>query len=346
MVWTPAHTLELPLLNEAQDLALQGQGKVADLVEEEGAVVGHLRLPHLAARGARERSLLVAEELVLEQGLGDRRAVDGDERALRAGRQLVERSRHQLLAGAALPEDQHRGVAPRRPLDGEHRLSQGRVLPDHPWEAEPPLVLVLQEDVVGVEASALHRAIQQQQEVIGVDRLREEVRGAVLHGLHGLLDGPERGHHQDGRLRVGLERSLEDVEAAPGRQAQVRQDDEESRPLEPAPGLVGIPGLLDAPGARLQGLPEHRPERFLVFDDEDVGHGGMIGRPDGGGYWTQDAGTPLRRASPAKSSSACCDAAREAFDFSTSSSAFNRSASRFWSRLGSNWSGGFGSRSS
>ena len=48
-----AHALELLLLDEAQDLALQRQGQVADLVEEERAVVGHLRLAHLARRWRR-----------------------------------------------------------------------------------------------------------------------------------------------------------------------------------------------------------------------------------------------------------------------------------------------------
>ena len=48
-----AHALELPLLHEAQDLALQRQGQVADLVEEERAVVGHLGLADLARRWPR-----------------------------------------------------------------------------------------------------------------------------------------------------------------------------------------------------------------------------------------------------------------------------------------------------
>jgi hypothetical protein len=54
---------------------------LADLVEEDGAVVGHLELARLVAIGAREAALHVAEQLRLEQRFGQPRAVDGHERA-------------------------------------------------------------------------------------------------------------------------------------------------------------------------------------------------------------------------------------------------------------------------
>ena len=82
----PADALELLLLHEPQDLALQRQRHVADLVEEERAAVRELRLADLAPGGPGEGALLVAEQLVLEQVLRDRGAVDRHERALGAAR--------------------------------------------------------------------------------------------------------------------------------------------------------------------------------------------------------------------------------------------------------------------
>src|SRR5207302_9257287 len=65
------------------------------------------------AIGPREGSLYVAEQLALEQRLGHGRAVDGDERSVAAPVQVVNRSRHQLLAGPGLAgeEDGHAALA-------------------------------------------------------------------------------------------------------------------------------------------------------------------------------------------------------------------------------------------
>jgi hypothetical protein len=69
----------LALLQRAQQLGLQRERHLADLVEQQRAAVGRAKKPSLARR-AGERALLVAEQLALEQRLGDRRAVDRDER--------------------------------------------------------------------------------------------------------------------------------------------------------------------------------------------------------------------------------------------------------------------------
>ena len=118
------------------------------------------------------------------------------------------------------------------------------------------------------------RAVEEQQEVVGVDRLRQEVGGALLHRADRLLDRPEGRHHHDRRLGVGLARGLEHVEAAAGGQPEVGEDDEVAEGREPPPGLVGVRRLVDRVAARLEGLPQHGAERLLVLDDQDVGHGG------------------------------------------------------------------------
>ena len=65
----------------------------------------------------------MAEDLALDQGLGNRGAVDGDERLAPPRAQLVQGARHQLLARPALAGDQHRHRARRHALDhGEHLL--------------------------------------------------------------------------------------------------------------------------------------------------------------------------------------------------------------------------------
>src|SRR3989442_14442123 len=71
-----------------------------------------LELPVLSLMRPRERALLVAEELRLDQGVRDRAAVDSDKRLLASSTQLMNRASDELLASArlALDENSQRGV--------------------------------------------------------------------------------------------------------------------------------------------------------------------------------------------------------------------------------------------
>src|SRR5207245_10845717 len=66
-----------------------------------------LHAPSLARRRPAARAPFAAEQLALQDRLGDRRAVDRHERTLRAAGVLVKRAREELLAGSALAEEEH-----------------------------------------------------------------------------------------------------------------------------------------------------------------------------------------------------------------------------------------------
>ena len=125
-----ADPLERLLLQQPQDLGLERQRHVADLVEEERAAVALLELADPPPLGAGEGTLLVAEQLALQQGLGDGGAVDGQERRLGPGAVLVDGARDQLLAGAALAGDQDGDVLGRDPADRLVDLEHGRAAAD------------------------------------------------------------------------------------------------------------------------------------------------------------------------------------------------------------------------
>ena len=80
----PADPLDDALLEEAQQLDLEGEGDVADLVEEQRPALGELDLALGRLDRAGVRALLIAEQLGLEEVLGDCRAVDRDERLVLA----------------------------------------------------------------------------------------------------------------------------------------------------------------------------------------------------------------------------------------------------------------------
>ena len=94
-----AHTLELALLQDAQQLHLRGEVDVANLVEEQRPAVGELEAAFLPRLGAGKRALLVAEQLRFDQAFGQRGTAHFDERLLRAQGAVVNGVRDQLLAG-------------------------------------------------------------------------------------------------------------------------------------------------------------------------------------------------------------------------------------------------------
>ena len=100
------------------------QRKIADLVEEDRAAVSGFEHPFALAVGAGERAAHMAEEIGEEQGLGEGGAVDGDERPAGAGAAAMETPGRELLAGAALAQDQHRQVTGRQPVQAVDRREQ------------------------------------------------------------------------------------------------------------------------------------------------------------------------------------------------------------------------------
>ena len=102
-----AHAAEGALLEKREQLRLRAEREVADLVEEQGPSVGDLDQAQLPLARVREGAALVAEQLALDQRLGNGGAVQLHERTGRARRAVVQHARDRLLAGAALSRDQH-----------------------------------------------------------------------------------------------------------------------------------------------------------------------------------------------------------------------------------------------
>ena len=112
------------LLDHLQELGLQSLGHEPDLVEEDRAAVRGLEQAGLGLAGVGERALLEAEELRLEQGLGDGGAVDVDEGTARARPVPVHQLGQETLARAGLAQDEDRGqparglaLVPEQPAD-------------------------------------------------------------------------------------------------------------------------------------------------------------------------------------------------------------------------------------
>ena len=77
-----------------------------------------------------KRAALVAEQLALDQALGQGPAIDPDERAGGAVGVAVQGGGHQLLAGPALADDQDGGVGRGGEADRLEDLTHRRALAD------------------------------------------------------------------------------------------------------------------------------------------------------------------------------------------------------------------------
>ncbi len=191
-------------LDEAQQLALQVEIHLADLVEEQGATVRQAGRPLAIPLGAGERSLHMTEDLALHQIVGNGGAVERDEGLTPARTALVDGLGTHLLAGAALPRDEHGRLARRRALydaiDSLHRhggadeARKGAALEVLPILGHQRAELLVLEGVA-------RRGTQP----LAIERLGQEIEGTAAHRLHRHVHRAVGGdhHHRAGQLLLG-----------------------------------------------------------------------------------------------------------------------------------------------
>ena len=127
----------LSLLQEAQHRHLRARSQGVDLVEEQGAALGLGDQPLAVVAGVGEGAPDMAEQLVLEQGVWKRPAIDRHERPACAGAEIVDGAGEQLLAGARLAGDQNRGVELRVAAHQPQGVDEGR-RPSHDAKIHEP----------------------------------------------------------------------------------------------------------------------------------------------------------------------------------------------------------------
>src|SRR2546427_11090989 len=116
--------------------------KVPDLVEEDGAAVGSLELADLELVRAREGASLITKQLALEELARHGGAVDLDEWPRPPGREVVDRPRDQLLAGARLTRDENGDVNAGRFTEDLTRFQHLRAAPEVQLASDAPGALL------------------------------------------------------------------------------------------------------------------------------------------------------------------------------------------------------------
>src|SRR5262249_31685802 len=159
------------------------------------------------ARGAGERALLMAEELALDERGRERRAVEGDERRLAAQREPVDGAREELLAGAALAEDEHARVRGRDALHHGEELLHRRRLADDLVHAAHARDLVAQAPYLAGEAAVGRGAVDGGGELLRARGLAQVIEGALAHRRDRGLDRALAGEDDDRRVGVAAPRA-------------------------------------------------------------------------------------------------------------------------------------------
>ena len=216
--------------------------------------------------------LLVAEQLALDQLLGDRGAVHLDERLVPPVRVAVDGPGHQLLAHPALAGDEHGRVRGRGAAHRVPDLLEGGAAAHHPVavvEDELQAAVLLDEPLLP------ERVAGGDQDALALRGLLDEVPGPELHRLDRGLDRPVAGQdHHRGR-GVPLLEPLQDLEPVHLRHLDVEEDEVrrlllgDLQPHRAARGEEHLVPLV------LEDHLEGGADRVVVVDDE---HPGLHGR--------------------------------------------------------------------
>src|SRR5215470_6427967 len=137
---------ELAVLEHVQKLTLKGWMEIADLVEEDGAVICRFELADLELVSSGEGPTLVTEELAFQELSRDGGAVHFDERAGLAHAKLVDGPCDEVLAGAGFAANEDGDVCPRRLANDFSYLQHPRACPEGKLVPKPATAVVLRFD--------------------------------------------------------------------------------------------------------------------------------------------------------------------------------------------------------
>ena len=154
--------------------------------------------------------------------------------------------------------------------------------------------LLFEQEVLGRQPPLRQRPLDEQQQVIGIDRLGEKVERAFLHRRDGVLDVAECGHHDDRQLGVQVLRGAQHAKTIAIGQPEIGEDHGRAHRLKRGHRLGLIARFDDGVPLRLERVTQHRPQRVFVLDQQDRRIGCLTGAR---AHRSQPGGTPARRAS-------------------------------------------------
>src|ERR1700738_836208 len=161
-------------------------------------------LADFASSRAGERAALVPEQFVFDQPFRNCRAVQRDKGLLAPARQMVNRAREKLLAGAAFTQEQRGGIRCGYALNLLADFTNGSMLADDARKSVGCCVLFAAQQILAEQFLLTRAALHQKLQMIEVNGLLQKIKSPFLHGRDSLFHRAERGqkNHRNGGVGV------------------------------------------------------------------------------------------------------------------------------------------------
>ncbi len=200
----PAEPLEGLVLQHPQQFGLQTEGKLAELVQKQGAAVRLLEASHTGLVGAGEGTPLMTEQLAFKQGFRNVGAVHLDERLATARAVEVNVAGYKAFPRAGFSGDQNGRFRLGQPSDARHGLLHGRAGRNDAIGVVGHVLFAAQVIHFVLEAAGLHHPAHGQLQLFGHQRSRQEIDGASPNGFDDEVGLPVSGGGDDRRRRRQL----------------------------------------------------------------------------------------------------------------------------------------------
>ncbi len=253
----------------AKHFRLKVTARFRDLIQEKRASGGPLETSSARRDSSGKGTLFMAEQFALDQAVGKRLAVDRNERPFRAIAPVMQHTRHQLLAGAALPFNHRRGARRRDTPDHCHQLTALRALGDKSRRRTRHVELLPEPVILAPETGHLERARHDRDQLFIVERLGDVIERALPHCGNGAADAgiaSQHHHRHIGPAATDFPQQLETVGAV---QTYRAQHDVRAALFKRVEGGIAVSsGLGITPGI---GQRTRRHQRdLLFFHDQDT----------------------------------------------------------------------------
>ncbi len=186
----------------------------------------------------------------------------------------MHRAGDQLLADAALAQDEDRDARAGRPLAQPLDHGHGGRGADQLLEGDLAGRLLLEAIDLALQVAHLQRVADRDHDPLRRGRLDEEVLRAGLHGLDHGVDAAGGGQHDDGLHEAARAHLLQRLQAALARHDKVQHDHVSAARAQAIDRLFAVFSMDDNQAFALEHRLDQAPLGRIVIDDENrLGHG-------------------------------------------------------------------------
>ena len=208
----------------------------------------------------------MTEQLALQKGVRDGRAIDHDQRSTRPLAVLIEVPRHQFLARAGFTPDQDADRPGGHQANGFVHLHHGATPADDRILAGFDL---LEFHRHGHEPLDLNGLLDQVQKLQWLKGLNEIFVGTQFRGLDGDLRRVMGRHQYDRKMWVGRVQGFDDIQAAGASHPQIGDNNVKIFLPGSHQPLLGPVGRLNRITRDFKGALQRRSEGFIIFHQEN-----------------------------------------------------------------------------